>query len=118
MQIIATERRGVQSQLLKDLAKRMQLPATRVYEIVGIPKATAERKVAAGALVAGTGGQATLGIVKLLGIARGLSTIAQRKKRADSMLGSGWGSGLSGRSPRWAARSPPICSIRLPESTL
>ena len=67
-EIIATERRGVQSQLLKDLSKRMHLSATRLFDIVGIPKATAEKKVAAGELVAGSGGQAALGMIKLLGV--------------------------------------------------
>jgi len=71
-EIIATERRGVQSQLLKDLSKRMHLPATRLFDIVGIPKATAEKKVAAGELVSGSGGQAALGMIKLLGIAQEL----------------------------------------------
>jgi putative toxin-antitoxin system antitoxin component (TIGR02293 family) len=71
-EIMATERKGVRGQLLKDLSKRMHLPATRVFDIVGIPKATAEKKVAAGELVAGSGGQAALGMVKLLGIAQEL----------------------------------------------
>ena len=69
-QIMATERMGVHGQLLKDLSKRMDLPANRLFSIVGIPKATAEKKVAARQLVSGSGGQATLGIIKLLGIAR------------------------------------------------
>lgn len=71
-EIMATERKGVRGQLLKDLSKRMQLPATRVFDIVGIPKATAEKKVAAGELVAGSAGQAALGMIKLLGIAQEL----------------------------------------------
>ena len=71
-EIIATERRGVQSQLLKDLSRRMHLPATRVFDMLGIPKATAEKKVAARELVAGSSGQATLGMIKLLGIAQDL----------------------------------------------
>lgn len=71
-EIMATERMGVRGQLLKDLSKRMQLPATRIFDIVGIPKATAEKKVSGGELVAGSGGQAALGMIKLLGIAQAL----------------------------------------------
>lgn len=71
-EIMATERKGVRGQLLKDLSKRLHLPATRLFDIVGIPKATAEKKVAAGELVAGSGGQAALGMIKLLGIAQEL----------------------------------------------
>jgi putative toxin-antitoxin system antitoxin component (TIGR02293 family) len=85
-QIMATERRGVHGQLLKDLSRRMNLPANRLFNIVGIPKATAEKKVAAGELVGGSGGQATLGMVKLLGIAKGIvdSSTSDQAREFDS----------------------------------
>ena len=85
-QIILTERMGVHGQLLKDLSKRMDVPAKRLFHIVGIPKATAEKKVAAGQLVGGSEGQATLGMVKLLGIAREIvdSSTAREAKGFDS----------------------------------
>lgn len=69
MLLIETERRGVASVFVKDLSKRMGLPAQRMFDIVGVPKATVERKVAEGGLLSGSGGRAALGIAKLLGIA-------------------------------------------------
>ena len=85
-QIMATERMGVHGQLLKDLSRRMDVPAKRLFNIVGIPKATAEKKVAARQLVGGSGGQATLGMVKLLGIAREIvnSSTADEAREFDS----------------------------------
>jgi putative toxin-antitoxin system antitoxin component (TIGR02293 family) len=69
MLLIETERRGVASVFVKDLSKRMGLPAQRMFDIVGVPKATLERKVAEGGLLSGSGGRAALGIAKLLGMA-------------------------------------------------
>ena len=47
MEIIEVERHGIDSIFLKDLSKYMDVPAVRIFDIVGIPKATAEKKVAA-----------------------------------------------------------------------
>lgn len=69
MQLIETERRGVAAIFVKDLSKRMGIPAQRMFDIVGVPKATAEKKVAAGELLSGSGGRTALGIARLLGIA-------------------------------------------------
>ena len=69
MEILLTEREGVHAQLVKDLSKHMAIPASRMFRILGIPKATADKKVAAGDRVAGQGGQAVIGMVKLLGMA-------------------------------------------------
>src|SRR5215471_15283352 len=70
MQIVEIERSGVAGSFIKDLSKRMQIPSSRIFSILGIPKATAEKKAAAGELVTGSGGQAAIGIVKLLGMAQ------------------------------------------------
>jgi putative toxin-antitoxin system antitoxin component (TIGR02293 family) len=70
MQLIETERRGVASVFVKDLSRRMEIPAQRMFAMLGVPKATAEKKVAAGDLLAGSGGRAALGLARLLGIAR------------------------------------------------
>lgn len=80
MQLIETERRGVAGIFVKDLARRMAMPAQRMFDILGVPKATAEKKVAAGELLTGTGGRAALGMARLLGIAQDIladSTAAQ-----------------------------------------
>ena len=40
-----------------------------MFEILGVPKATAEKKAAGGELLTGNGGRAALGIARLLGVA-------------------------------------------------
>ena len=82
MEIVEVERHGIDSIFLKDLSKYMDVPAVRIFDIVGIPKATAEKKVAAKELIAGAGGQAALGLARLLAIAKGIvenSTAAEAK---------------------------------------
>ena len=82
MEIVAIERQGVQGAFIKDLSKRMDLATSRIFTILGVPKATAEKKAAAGELVTGRGGQAAVGMIKLLGIAQGIvdnSTASQAK---------------------------------------
>ncbi len=70
LEIIEVERQGIQGTFLKDLSKRMDVPASRMFSILGVPKATAEKKAAAGELVSGSGGQAAVGMIRLLGIAQ------------------------------------------------
>ena len=70
IQIVEIERQGVLGSFIKDLSRRMEIPSSRMFHILGVPKATAEKKAAAGEMVAGRGGQAAIGMVKLLGIAR------------------------------------------------
>jgi putative toxin-antitoxin system antitoxin component (TIGR02293 family) len=82
MQVVEIERAGVVGSFIKDLSKRMEIPSSRIFSILGIPKATAEKKAAAGEMVAGSGGQAAIGMVKLLGIAQQIvadSTAPQAK---------------------------------------
>lgn len=63
------ERAGVDAGFLKRFAKRLGIDYTRMFEVVGVPKATAEKKVASNEAIAGAPGQAALGLVRLLGIA-------------------------------------------------
>ena len=54
--------------------------------MLGLPKATAEKKAAAGEAVSGSGGQAAIGMVKLLGIAQSMveNSTAVEAKQFDS----------------------------------
>jgi len=70
MQIVEIEREGVLGSFIKDLSRRMEIPSSRVFKILGVPKATAEKKAAAGEMLGGRGGQAAIGMVKLLAIAQ------------------------------------------------
>ena len=69
IELMEIEREGVRGSLIKDLSRRLQIPASRMFGILGVPKATAEKKAAAGEMVTGSGGQAAIGIAKLLAIA-------------------------------------------------
>lgn len=70
MQLVDLERQGVVGSLVKDLAKQMDVPASRMFALLGVPKATAEKKAAAGEVIAGSGGQAAIGMIRLLGLAQ------------------------------------------------
>ena len=72
MQLVDVERNGVRGRLLKDIALTMNIPTSRFFSIIGVPKATAERKASENQVIAGTGGQAALGMVRLLGIVQGI----------------------------------------------
>lgn len=86
IEIMAIERQGIQGTFIKDLSKRMDLSASRVFTILGVPKATAEKKAAAGELVTGRGGQSAIGMIKLLGIAQDIvgNSTAQEAKDFDA----------------------------------
>jgi putative toxin-antitoxin system antitoxin component (TIGR02293 family) len=70
MELVDVERRGVQGVFLKDLARSLDMTALRVFNMLGVPKATAEKKVQAGELVSGSGGQAAIGLARLIGKAQ------------------------------------------------
>jgi len=86
MEILKTERAGVHAQLIKDLSSHMAISASRMFRILGIPKATAEKKLATGQTVSGQSGQAAIGIVKLLGMAETMmaDSTSQEAKGFDS----------------------------------
>ena len=106
MQPVETERKGVAGVFLKDLSKRMEIPASRMFTILGVPKATAEKKVASGELVSGSGGRAALGIARLLGIARSIveNSTAPEAKDFDSAKWLG----------QWLERPQPALGGRKP----
>jgi putative toxin-antitoxin system antitoxin component (TIGR02293 family) len=106
MEIVEVERRGIDSIFLKDLSKCMDVPAVRIFDIVGIPKATAEKKVAAQELIAGAGGQAALGLARLLAIAKGIveNSKAAQAKNFDAAKWLG----------RWIERPQPALGGRKP----
>ena len=70
IEIVEIERQGVRGSFIKDLSRRLEIPASRMFGILGVPKATAEKKAAAGEMVTGSGGQAAIAMVKLLVIAK------------------------------------------------
>jgi len=110
MQIVEIERSGVARSFIKDLSKRMEIPSSRIFSILGIPKATAEKKAAAGEMVTGSGGQAAIGIVRLLGMAQEIvaNSTAPEAKGFDTAKWFG----------QWIERPQPALGGRKPADLL
>ena len=69
-QIVTIERSGVPGGLPKELARHMDVGSARMFAILGIPKATAEKKAATGEALTGAGGLAAIGMVRLLALTK------------------------------------------------
>lgn len=69
---IEIERQGVSGAFIKALAQHLGMPAIRMFAVLRVPKATAEKKAAAGAMMSGRGAQAAIGLASLLGLAQDL----------------------------------------------
>lgn len=74
MQRIELERAGVPGKLIKDLSARMKLPTSRMFGILGLPKATAEKKAAHGESVGGSAGYSAIGMAALLARAQEMAS--------------------------------------------
>lgn len=72
MQLVELERQGVNGRFVKDFSKRIGVPAVRVYEILGVPKATAEKRSAEGTEITGASGQAAVAMARLLAKAQAI----------------------------------------------
>ena len=85
-QLVELERHGVDGRFLKDLSKRMEISQLHVFDMIGVPKATAEKKVAAGEVISGSGGQAAIGMAKLIAKAQdiALNSTAKEAKEFDA----------------------------------
>jgi len=110
MQIVEIERKGVPGFFIKDLSRRMELPSSRIFRILGLAKATAEKKAAAGEMIAGRGGQAAIGMVKLLGIAQRIVTDSTADAAQDFDAARWLG--------RWIERPQPALGGRKPADLL
>ena len=106
MRLIETERSGVAGVFVKDLAKRMAIPAQRMFDILGVPKATAEKKVAAGELLSGSGGRAALGIARLLGMASEIVANSTAPEARDFDAAKWLGQWLETPQPALSGRKP------------
>jgi putative toxin-antitoxin system antitoxin component (TIGR02293 family) len=106
IQIVETERKGIASVFVKDLSKRMQSPAQRMFDILGIPKATAERKVAAGELLSGSGAIAALGMARLLGIAQEMVDESTAPEARDFDAAKWLGQWIEQAQPALGGRKP------------
>ncbi len=106
MRLIETERAGVAGAFVKDLSRRMEIPAQRMFDILGVPKATAEKKVAAGELLSGSGGRAALGVARLLGMASGIVSNSTAPEARDFDAAKWLGRWLETPQPALGGRKP------------
>ncbi len=83
MQKVAIERQGVPGIFVKDLSRRMAVPTSRFFTILGVPKATAEKKAASGQLINGSAGVAAVGMIRLVGMAQDMASNGQADGAAD-----------------------------------
>jgi putative toxin-antitoxin system antitoxin component (TIGR02293 family) len=106
LQLVEIERRGVAGQLVKDLAKRLDIPAVRLFDMLRVPKATVEKKSSTGEMVSGSGGHAAVAMAKLLGIAQDMvaNSTAKEAKRVDA--GKWLGQWLERPQPSLGGRTP------------
>ena len=108
--MVEMERRGVPGSLVKEMAVKMAVPAVRMFSYLGIPKATVEKKAAGKEMIAGSGGQAALGMVRLLAIAQAMvqNSGAPEAKGFDSAKWLG----------QWIERPQPALGGRRPAELL
>lgn len=106
MVLVETERHGVDGRFLKDLSKRMDVPATRIFDMLGVPKATAEKKSAAGEVLTGSGGQAAIGVAKLIAMAQEIVANSTAKEAHDFDAARWLGQWLERPQPSLGGRKP------------
>jgi putative toxin-antitoxin system antitoxin component (TIGR02293 family) len=71
-EFMTLERAGVEGRMIKAMAGELRLPVASFYEMLGMPKATIEKKTAANQPIAGTYGHAALGMARLLATAKNI----------------------------------------------
>lgn len=106
MQLVEIERRGVAGRFVKDLAKRMDVSAVRVFHMLGVPKATVEKKSSTGDVVSGSGGQAAIGVARLIGIAQEIAANSTAKEARDLDAAKWLGQWLERPQPSLGGRKP------------
>lgn len=106
MQLVDVERKGVGGRLLKDIALQMKIPAGRFFDIIGVPKATAEKKASSNEVIAGAGGQAALGMVRLLGIAQSIVDKSTAAEAADFDAAKWLGQWIERPQPALGGKKP------------
>jgi len=106
MERVEIERRGVSGAFIKEFSRRLGVPAVRVFRILGVPRATAEKKAAAGELVTGSGGQAAVGMIRLLGIAQDIVANSTAEEAKDFDAAKWLGVWLERSQPALGGRKP------------
>lgn len=103
---IAAERAGVSGGLVKEIAKSMGVSYLRMFEVIGLPKATAAKRAATNTAVTGAPGQAALGIVRLLGIAQAMAENSDAPEAAGFDTAKWLGDWIERPQPALGGRKP------------
>ena len=106
MQLVEVERHGVKGRFIKDLSRRIGVPAVRFYEILGVPKATVEKRSTEGAEITGTGGQAAVAMAKLLAKAQEIVGDSTSPAARDFDAAKWLGQWIERRQPALGGRKP------------
>lgn len=106
IEIVEIEREGVRGSFIKDLSRRLEIPASRMFGILGVPKATAEKKAATGEKVSGSGGQAAIGVAKLLAIAEEIVANSTAPEATDFDAARWLGQWIERPQPALGGRKP------------
>jgi putative toxin-antitoxin system antitoxin component (TIGR02293 family) len=106
MEIIELERAGVQGTFIKDLSARMRVPTSRFFEVLGLPKATAERKASRGEQVGGSGGRAAIAMAKLLNQAQEIVSESTAEAAQGFDAGEWLGDWIERPQPALGGRRP------------
>jgi putative toxin-antitoxin system antitoxin component (TIGR02293 family) len=105
-QLVELERHGVEGRFLKDVSKRLDVPQMHVFDMLGVPKATAEKKVAAGQVISGSGGQAAIGMAKLIAKAQEIVANSTAAEAQDFDAAKWLGKWLDVPQPALGGRKP------------
>lgn len=107
MQLLETERKGVEAAFLGDMAERMDVSFSHLAETVGISKATAARKLAKNEMIDGA---AAIALARLLAIANEIveDSTASDSKHFDTAKWLG----------QWIERPQPALGGRKPSELL
>jgi uncharacterized protein (DUF2384 family) len=106
MQIVEIERRGVSGAFIREFSRKLGVPAVRVFKFLGVPRATAAKKASAGDLIRGSGGQAAVGMIKLLGIAQEMVANSTAKEAHDFDAARWLGAWLEQPQPALGGQKP------------
>jgi uncharacterized protein (DUF2384 family) len=103
---ISAERQGVEASLVKAMARELGLPAVRFFEMIGVPRATAEKRAAARGFVDGVAGQAALGVASLMRLTKEMAE-ASTAPEAKTFDATRWlGQWLEAPSPALRGMRP------------
>lgn len=106
MEAVEIERKGVSGRYLKDLAKQLGLATTRVFRIIDVPRATAEKKAAKDELVTGRSGQAALALTKLVALANEIVAESTDLEAEDFDAAKWLGAWIERPQPALGGRKP------------